>query len=188
MSLGFHTLLQTSWHTSKGSWCICVCAQHGSEEWSQGRREEPRARWSFSFWKQGLQRLRKLKVAWEWSHNGGKQRQERKIAKPPTNSQGNHSSSLIQPYLKLHDFTVTWPIIPTPSWLVWIEFLLHEILKNTVYRWKKLTACWPPTCSLQTNWNQKIDNWDSWKITLLLHHQPIRRIFTSWLHTLQPHP
>ena len=35
-------------------------------------------------------------------------------------------------------------------------------------------------------WNQKVHDWDSWNITLLPHHQSMRRMSMSWSCTLQP--
>ena len=39
-----------------------------------------------------------------------------------------------------------------------------------------------------TRWKQKADDWDSWNITLLPHHLPIRSGSTSWSHILHPSP
>ena len=43
-------------------------------------------------------------------------------------------------------------------------------------RWKKLTVCCPQAHRPQTDWKQKADGADS----QLPHHQPIRRVSTSW--------
>ena len=43
-------------------------------------------------------------------------------------------------------------------------------------RWEKLMVCCPQACRPQTSWNQKVDDADSH----LPHHQPIRRMSTSW--------
>ena len=43
-----------------------------------------------------------------------------------------------------------------------------------------MITCWPQAHRPQTGWNQKVDNEDSWNITLLPHHQPIRLMFMSW--------
>ena len=43
-------------------------------------------------------------------------------------------------------------------------------------RWEKLTVCCPQARRPQTGWNQKVDDADSH----LPHHQPIRRMSTSW--------
>ena len=68
---------------------------------------------------------------------------------------------------------------------------VHNILSHplsrfadteTHTRWKVLIICCPQVCRPQTGWNQKADDVDFW----LPHHQPIRRMSKSWLHTLQP--
>ena len=47
-----------------------------------------------------------------------------------------------------------------------------------------VTISWAKAGRPQTAWNQKVDDYDSWNITLLPHHQPIRRKSC----TLQPSP
>ena len=48
---------------------------------------------------------------------------------------------------------------------------------ETPSRWEKLTMVWcPQACRPQSSWNLKVDDADSY----LPHHQPIRRMSTSW--------
>ena len=49
-----------------------------------------------------------------------------------------------------------------------------------------VTSGWAQACRPQAGWKQKADGWDSWNITLLPHHHPIR----GGPHMLQPtsHP
>ena len=51
--------------------------------------------------------------------------------------------------------------------------------KTPLPRWRIMTTCWTSAHRPQTIWNQKADDWDSWEITLLPLHQPIRRKSTS---------
>ena len=66
-----------------------------------------------------------------------------------------------------------------PSQEIYITIYLSCFADTEIpTRWKKLTVCCPGAYRLQTGWNQKVDDADSH----LLHHQPIRRMSTSWLH------
>ena len=84
----------------------------------------------------------------------------------------------------------------------WVIFLSCFADNKIPIMWKKLTTCWPSACRPQTGWNQKLDGWDYWNITLLPHrqswdswnvillphHQPTRELCTSWSGTCNPTP
>ena len=66
----------------------------------------------------------------------------------------------------------------------WAISLSCFAVTQTPTKWKNLTVSCPQAHEPQTNWNQKVDNVDSW----WPHHQPIRRMSMSWSCTPQPSP
>ena len=70
-----------------------------------------------------------------------------------------------------------WGKVPVPHQGISITIFLSCFADTkTPTRGEKLTICCPQACRPQTGWNQKVDNAESH----LPHHQPIRRMSTSW--------
>ena len=82
------------------------------------------------------------------------------------------------------------PLVPPQGlWIIfWATSLSGFTDTKAPTKWKKLTSCWPQAGRPHTSWNQKVDDVNSWNITLLPHHQPIRQIPKSWSGTLWPCP
>ena len=79
----------------------------------------------------------------------------------------NSQETIVQP----------WGRVLVPPWGIYITISLSCFADTeTPTKWEKLTVCCPQARRPQTIWNQKADDPDRH----LPHHQPIRRMSTSW--------